>query len=166
MCTDDTFDTYESPDDSSTDQGTEPVAETEPKSGWNRRTFLKAAALGTAAAALLGRSHLDASSVLAHEDTKSSCTANDIEVTGGQIINEPCTCAEGGTFEAVAKFLVINQNNATRKCITLHLGPTGGSFGGKDFLLTTDPSGDPTKGTSNIGGLGTSQFMYANTNYI
>ena len=167
MCTDDTFDTYESPDDGSTDQGTAPVTESEARPHWNRRTFLKAAALGTAAAALLGRSGGDggglsfgAASALAHEDTKSSCTANDIEVSGGQIINEPCTCAEGGTFEAVAKFLVSNHNNATRKCITLHLG-SGGTFGSKDYLLTTDPSGDPTKGTSNISGNGTSQFMYA-----
>ena len=164
MCTDDTFDTYESADDTS--QGTYEAPDEGPageaKPGWNRRTFLKAAALGTAAAALLGRSSGDggglsfgAASALAHEDTKSACTAQDIEVLGGQIINEPCACAEGGTFQAIAKFTVINQNNATRKCITLHLG-SGGLFGGKDFLLKDE------NGSSNISGHGTTKEMFAN----
>ncbi len=132
-----------------------PDAATTPNPNWSRRTFLKAAALGAATVAVLGKG---STSVLAHEDTKSSCTANDIEVLGGQIINEPCNCTPGGTFEAIAEFTVINQNNATRKCITLHLGG-GGTFGGKDFLLVTGKDGK--SGTSNISGLGTTQTMYA-----
>ena len=125
MCTDETT-TYESPDDSSTDKGTESVAESLTKASWNRRTFLKAAALGTAAVALLSKSGGEVA--LAHTDTKSSCTANDIEVLGGQIINEPCGCTPGGKFPAVAQFTVINHNNARRKCITLHMG-SGGLLG-------------------------------------
>lgn len=95
-----------------------------------------------------------ASSTLAHTDTKSACTAQDIEVTGGTIINEPCTCASGGTFQAVAEFQVTNNNNAARKCITLHLG-AGGTFGGQDFLLTD------ANGSSNIAGSGTTKTMFA-----
>ena len=125
------------------------------KWGLNRRKFLTAAALGTAAAAVLNRG-----SALAHTDTKSSCTAQDIEVSSGTIINEPCTCTPGGTFQAIAAFEVTNNNNARRKCITLHLG-AGGTFGGKDFLLTTNPSGIPSGTDSNISGNGTTQTMYA-----
>ena len=174
MCTDETT-TYESPDDSSqgtyespdgSEQGTyEAPGDGTP--GWSRRSFLKAAALGTAAAALLGRSgdgglNLGASSALAHTDTKSSCTANDIEVSGGEIINEPCLCNGTTPFQAVARFLVTNNNNATRKCITLHLG-AGGTLGGRDYLLFDqyDPNTGQVSGGSNISGNGTSKFMYA-----
>ena len=141
------------------EQAADTPTQAQPAGGFHRRTFLKAAALGTAAAVAVRGGSLG-SSALAHNDTKSSCTANDIEVIGGQIINEPCTCTPGGTFEAVARFTVINQNNATRKCITLHFGG-GGTLSSKDVLLTTDSSGDPSKGSSNIGGLGTVQTMYA-----
>src|SRR5919199_4998249 len=134
-----------------------PASDVEPtaKSSWSRRNFLKAAALGAAAAALAGKGP---ASVLAHTDTKSSCTAQDIEVSSGIIINEPCSCTAGGTFQAIAAFQVTNNNNAARKCITLHMG-AGGTFAGMDFLLNTQPDGS---GTSNISGNGTTQTMYAN----
>ncbi len=126
-----------------------------PNPNWSRRTFLKAAALGAATAAVLGKG---STSVLAHDDTKSACTANDIEVFGGRIINEPCD--ENTPFRAVAQFTVRNQNNATRKCITLHL--SGGGIGGQsDFLLVNDPSGDPATGISFVSSSGTEQIMYA-----
>ncbi len=156
MCTDDTPKVSANHAGEPSPSTSAPAGGATPKPGWNRRTFLKAAALGTATAAMLGKG--SAGEALAHEDTKSSCTANDIEVLGGQIINEPCTCTPGGTFEAIAKFTVINQNNATRKCITLHLGG-GGTLGGKDFLLVTGSDG--VSGSSNISGLGTTQTMYA-----
>ena len=173
MCTDETT-TYESPDDSSqgtyeapdgSEQGTYEAPE-DGTPGWSRRTFLKAAALGTAAAALVNLGgnggSFGASSVLAHTDTKSSCTANDIEVSGGEIINEPCLCNGTTPFQAVARFLVTNNNNATRKCITLHLG-AGGTLGGQDYLLfdAYNPATGQVSGGSNISGNGTSKFMYA-----
>ncbi len=150
MCTDNTADFCADCSDEPTSTSPAPPPETTPSSGLRRRTFLKAAALGGAAAAFTTSRF----SVLAHTDNQSSCTANDIEVTGGQIINEPCECA-GGTFQAIAAFTVSNHNNAARNCITLHMG-AGGTFGGQDFLLYDD------SGSSNIAGLGTTKTMYAN----
>lgn len=148
MCTEDNLDfCADVPDEPTT---TDAIAtETTPVSGLRRRTILKAAALGGAAAVLNNRF-----SVLAHTDDKSACTAQDIEVVGGQIINEPCQGA-AETFEAIASFTVSNHNNAARNCITLHLG-AGGTLGGRDFLLFDD------NGSSNISGNGTSKTMYAN----
>jgi hypothetical protein len=117
-----------------------------------RRSFLKAAAAGAAGLGAIGLSKF---TVSAHTDTSSSCTAGDIEVTGGTIINEPCSCTTGGTFEAIAAFQVTNNNNAARNCITLHLG-TGGSLAGRDYLLVD------SAGSSNISGNGTSKVMFAN----
>ena len=131
-----------------------PNAGAESRVGLRRRTFLKAAALGGAA---VGGLKLGALSGLAHTDNKSPCSAGDIELTGGQIVNEPCECA-GGTFPAVAQFQVRNDNNANRLNITLHMGP-GGTFGGQDFVLRTGSDG--LSGSCSIGGLGTTQTMYA-----
>src|SRR3712207_8516974 len=57
-----------------------------PKPGWSRRNFLKAAALGAAAAAFVGkdstgRLHLGAVSTLAHDLSGSQCTARSEEHT-------------------------------------------------------------------------------------
>lgn len=127
-------------------------------SGLNRRKFLAAAALGSIVA-----SQANLLTAFAHVDTKSPCTAGDIEVTGGTIVNEPCTCT--GTFEAIAQFTVRNDNNSNRNCITFHLGINPNNpndpLNGKDLLLTTDPSGDPALGSTNIAKLGTTQTMYA-----
>jgi hypothetical protein len=136
------------------------AAEVTTKQSLQRRTLLKAAAVGSTLAALAGREGLTPFSAMAHTDTKSACTAQDIEVSSGTIINEPCTCTPGGTFPAIAAFQVTNNNNSRRKCITLHMG-AGGTFGGKDFLLTTNPSGVPSGNDSNIAGNGTTQTMYA-----
>jgi hypothetical protein len=121
------------------------------KSSLHRRTFLKAAALGSAALAFRS------SSTLAHTDTKSPCTAGDIELTGGQIVNEPCECSTP-TFGAVAKFHVRNDNNSRRLNITLHMG-TCTTFGGQDFVLRTGTDG--LSGSCSINGLGAEQDMYA-----
>jgi hypothetical protein len=153
MCTEDNPDfCADVPDEPTTTDAI--AAETTPVSGLRRRTFLKAAALGGAAAVLSNRRF----SALAHTDTKSSCTAQDIEVTGGQIINEPC---EGGAefFDAIAAFTVSNHNNAARNCITLHLG-FGGTLGEQDFLLFDND------GSSSISGNGTSKTMYAHLGTI
>ncbi|MBI3972689.1 MAG: hypothetical protein HY332_15535 [Chloroflexi bacterium] len=134
----------------------EVASEPVPRSSFRRRTYLAAAALGSAAFNMFGGSPL---TVLAHTDDKSACTAGDIEVTGGDIINEPCV--EGVAYTPIAKFQVTNQNNASRNCVTLHLGNGPAPFAGKDFLLTTNASGVPSAGTSNIAGLETTQTMYA-----
>ncbi len=64
------------------EQAAEHTTQVQPTGGFHRRTFLKAAALSTAAAVAMRGGGLG-SSVRAHEDSKSSCTANDIEVIGG-----------------------------------------------------------------------------------
>jgi hypothetical protein len=138
------------PDAEVTDQ----VAEVTTKQSIGRRTLLKAAGVGATVAALAGRQSANPFASLA----ASPCTAGDIEVSNGVISNEPCTCS--GNFDAIASFQVRNDNNSTRKCITLILGP-GGTFGGRSFLLTTDPSGIPSGTNSNISGHGTTQTMYA-----
>ena len=132
----------------------EVVSELTTKAPFHRRTLLRAAAIGTTVAALASRGGTSPLSAIA----ASPCTAGDIEVSNGTITNEPCSCT--GTFNAVASFLVRNDNNATRKCVTIILG-AGGTLGGRSFVLTTDSSGDPTKGSTSISGLGNSQTMYA-----
>jgi hypothetical protein len=146
-------------DDFCPEETDEPVAavpaqavETPEESHLHRRAFLKAAALGGAA---IGSLKLGALPGLAHTDTTSPCTAQDIEVSSGVIVNEPCTCTPGGTFPAVAAFTVTNNNNATRRCITLHMG-TGGTLAGQDFLLKD------ASGSSEISGHGTTKVMFAN----
>jgi hypothetical protein len=127
------------------------VAEVTTRQPLHRRTFIKATAIGGAVAAIAGRTNLSPFSASA----ASPCTAGDIEVSNGVISNEPCVC--NGTFQAVAAFQVRNDNNATRKCVTIILG-AGGTFGGQSFLLTVNPDGT---GGSSIAGLHTTQTMYA-----
>jgi len=127
-------------------------------SGLNRRKFLAAAALGSAAAALVQKTGSGLSGVRigpltagAHVPTGVNCTAGDIEVLSATILNEPCICTT--TFDAVAAVVVRNDNNATRYCITLHLNPTG-----QDVLLFNALNADGTVNTSSgssISGFGT-----------
>src|SRR5947208_1367380 len=85
------------------------MVEETPKKGWNRRKFLTAAALGTAAAAMLSKGgsnsgfSLGPLTALADDHSTDPCTAGDIDVSQtGIIINEPCTCSgSGSTFNAV-----------------------------------------------------------------
>src|ERR1041384_1347298 len=71
-------------------------------SSWNRRTFLKAAALGTAAAAVWQKGpglHLGPAAAFADDLSSLNCTANDVRIpTPGVILNEPCGCT--GKFDA------------------------------------------------------------------
>jgi hypothetical protein len=93
----------------------------------NRRRFLTAAVLGTAAAAFLNKGsgralHLGPASAFAHDISDFQCTANDVRIQGpGRILNEPCDCT--GTFSATVEFTVINNASSDRNCITLHLCP-------------------------------------------
>jgi hypothetical protein len=103
-------------------------------SGLNRRTFLAAAALGSAAAAMVnkvgpGLSGIRLGPLPAFADDLSNfpCTANDVRIAGtGLVLNEPCCCAAGSTFTAQVAFPVENTTGTERYCIALHLvGLTG-----------------------------------------
>jgi hypothetical protein len=91
-------------------------------SPWNRRTFLKAAALGTAAAALWQKGpgfNLGPAAAYADDLSGLNCTANDVRIVGpGIILNEPCSCS--GTFNAQVQFHVINNTGTNRYCVTTH----------------------------------------------
>jgi hypothetical protein len=129
------------------DESLPAIVEPAPHIGVSRRTFLKAAALGTAAAALLnsdnlGKLQFGPLSALAADFSTYPCTAGDIEVsTQANILNEPCTCTTA-TFTALVSFSVTNTTGTDRYCVVLHLPPAGG-IPGQDVILTTDPSGLP-----------------------
>src|SRR5215207_2320341 len=94
-------------------------------SGLNRRTFLAAAALGSAAAAFvqktggsgLGGLRLGPLTAFADDLSDFPCTANDVRIAGtGVVLNEPCCCAPGGTFTAQVAFPVENITGTERYC--------------------------------------------------
>lgn len=129
-------------------------AGSEPTLSWNRRTFLKAAALGAAAAALVntdgaGRLHFGAASVLADELSGLNCTANDVRIVGpGIILNEPCNCSSS-KFDANVAFHIINNTGTARYCVTVHLCATtinGVAFPQTDIVVGDLPANfDGTK---------------------
>src|SRR5207248_8782906 len=105
MCTDDTNDVSTNGAGEPADDTPQPVAESQAKPGWNRRTFLKAAALGTAAAALINRVgdgglSFGPLSDLADDLSSLNCTANDVRIVGpGLVLNEPCNCTSPFTAQ-------------------------------------------------------------------
>ncbi|MBX6722052.1 MAG: twin-arginine translocation signal domain-containing protein [Dactylosporangium sp.] len=150
MCPDDTEHrdpTGDTPESTSIDSPAPDPATAEPASRhWSRRTFLKAAALGTAAAALVKNGEglrFGPLAALADDLSGLNCTANDVRIVGpGQIINEPCNCT--GTFNAQVKFRVINNTGTTRYCVTVHFCPGkldgGGTFSPGDVLIGDIPA--------------------------
>ncbi len=90
---------------------------------WDRRTFLKSAALGSAAAAMYSGGSLFAPlSAYADDLSTLNCTANDVRIVGpGIILNEPCPdqCT-GGVFNAQVQFHIINGTGTNRYCVTTH----------------------------------------------
>ena len=109
-----------------------------PASLWNRRTFFKTAALGTAAAAMYegGRAVFSPLVAYANDLSHLPCTANDVQIIGtGIVVNEPCDCT--GTFDAQVVFTVRNITSTDRFCISVHLAD------GRDILLE-DASGSST----------------------
>jgi hypothetical protein len=106
---------------------------------WSRRTFLKAAALGTAAAAVWQKGpglSLNPAAAFANDLSGNPCTANDVQIIGNGIVtNEPCECTDGGTFTAIVQFTVRNITATGRYCISLHLSD------GRDILLKTGIDG-------------------------
>jgi hypothetical protein len=141
----------ETPDlhDEASPEPVEPAREAEPPRPANRRRFLTAAALGSAAAALLntdrrGRLSFGPGSVLAEVLSNVNCTANDVRIIGpGIIINEPCACS--GNFSAVVRFRLNNNTGTQRYCVTVHLCPGRNSAGqvvvpAQDIIVgTVDP---------------------------
>jgi hypothetical protein len=128
----------------------EAAAETTSKWGLNRRKFLTAAALGTAAAAMLNRGsggvlRLGPATALANDLSGNSCTAGDVEIVGsGIVVNEPCICSPGGTFSAVVQFTVRNNTSTGRYCIALHLVPDGTVITQPTDLVLRDANGSST----------------------
>jgi hypothetical protein len=105
--------------------------------GWNRRKFLAAAALGTAAAALVNRVdgglQFGPLAALANDLSHLPCTAQDVEIIGAGVVTSGfCSCpADGtGTFTATVTFTVRNNTGTDRYCPTVHL-PNG-----TDIVLT------------------------------
>jgi hypothetical protein len=139
-------------DDFCPEETDEPVAavpakevETPEESHMHRRRFLKAAALGTAAAALFNKGvSLGPLGTYADVLTNVNCTANDVRISGpGIVINEPCPCT--GTFDAQIRFTVNNNTGTDRYCVTVHLcGGTSSSgvvFPPRDLQIGTVPPG-------------------------
>jgi hypothetical protein len=106
---------------------------------WDRRSFLKAAALGTAAAAVWQKGPgltFGPAAAYANDLSHLPCTANDVQIIGtGVVVNEPCECT--GTFDAEVVFTVRNITSTGRYCISVHLND------GRDILLFA-PDGTST----------------------
>src|SRR5437870_5271428 len=82
------------------------------KLSWTRRAFFQAAALGAAAAAFLDGKRFVPSIAWANDLSTNPCTAGDVEIIGtGIVLNEPCTCSPGGTFNATVQFTVRNNTS-------------------------------------------------------
>jgi hypothetical protein len=112
---------------------------------WSRRTFLKAAALGTAAAAVFQKGPgftLNPAAAWANDLSTNPCTAGDVTILGGTILNEPCSCTPGQTFNANVQFTVRNFTSTGRYCIVLHLIASG-VVPAQDVILR-DVNGDST----------------------
>ena len=74
--------------------------------------MLKAAGAGATVATLAGREGLSPFSAMAHVDTKSACTAQDIDVSDGIVTIEPCERRPGAS---------------SPQCFTIN-NPTSGTY--------------------------------------
>lgn len=115
---------------------------TTPERSLNRRRFLTAAALGTAAAAFLNKGsggsgwlRFGPEIALANDLSGNPCTAQDVTVDPQAfVVNEPCICT-GTTFPASVAFVVSNHTGTSRYCVTLHI-PPGFGVPAQDVVLT------------------------------
>jgi hypothetical protein len=148
MSTGDNSDSFTDLTDEPADESVEitpaPVADTELQPIWARRTFLKAAALGTAAAALISKGpnglRFGPLPAAANDLSNKPCTAGDVEIVGsGTVLNEPCACS--GKFNADVEFTVRNNTSTERYCVAIHLPD------GRDAVLFAAP-GEPNAGQS------------------
>ena len=112
---------------------------------WTRRTFLKAAALGTVAAAVFNKgpgASFGPAAAWANDLSNSPCTAQDTFLVGsGLVVNEPCVCT--GTFNAVVAFELHNGTGTNRYCLALHI-PAGSGIPAGDYILNTEDDGSGT----------------------
>lgn len=116
---------------------------------WSRRTFLKAAALGTAAAAVFQKGPgftLSPAAAFANDLSGLPCTAQDVVIAGNGVVqNEPCAGCGTATFDAIVAFPVQNNTGTGRYCIALHI-PGGFGVDAQDVILRTGSNG--TSGSS------------------
>lgn len=124
----------------------EPITPPRTHQGWRRRTFLQAAALGTAAAALLNKEgpglRVGPLPAIANDLGSFPCTANDQNVGAGTVVNAPCTPCTGA-FDAIVQFPVQNGSGTNRYCVALHLPAVtvgGTQIAGQDVILYTTQS--------------------------
>jgi hypothetical protein len=138
--------------------GPNETSPTAPKTGWRRRTFLQAAALGTAAAALigndgggLGKSRLGPIAALAAGTTDPGtwqCTANDVNLASGQALNVPCAC--NGSFNAQVQFSLVNNTGTNRYCVAVYLPATAGVAAQWVLLKASDGTSTLLPGTHTL----------------
>jgi hypothetical protein len=82
---------------------------------------------------------------IANDLSDYPCTAGDVEIVGtGIVVNEPCNCTAGGTFNARVQFTVRNNTSTGRYCIALHLVPDGAVVTTPVDVILTDASGSST----------------------
>jgi hypothetical protein len=159
MCTDDTNESFAGDPSEPTEptaeaapdspaSGPSDLAPTPPRSGWGRRRFLQAAALGTAAAALININKEGAGlsglrfgplPALANDLSGFPCTANDQNVGAGTVVNAPCQQCTG-TYCAIVQFPVQNGSGTQRYCDALHLNSlvvNGITIPAQDVILYT-----------------------------
>ena len=88
---------------------------------------------------------LNAFPASANDLSEWPCTAGDVEIVGsGIVINEPCTCPPGGTFNATVQFTVRNNTSTGRYCIALHLVPDGAVVATPIDVVLRDADGKST----------------------
>jgi hypothetical protein len=82
---------------------------------------------------------------LANDLSDYPCTAGDVEIIGsGTVVNEPCSCTAGGTFNARVQFTVRNNTSTGRYCIALHLVPDGSVISQPVDVVLVDANGSST----------------------
>ncbi len=98
------------------------------------------------AAVLLGALMLHgASAAFANDLSLDPCTASDVEIVGsGIVVNEPCVCPPGSTFNATVQFTVRNNTSTGRYCVALHLVPDGVLLSQPYDVILRDANGGST----------------------
>ena len=97
------------------------------------------------AAAVLMFMNLGAGEARANDLSTWPCTAGDVEIVGsGIVLNEPCSCPPGSTFNAVVQFTVRNNTSSGRYCIALHLVPDGAIVTTTLDVILKDAGGNST----------------------
>src|SRR5262245_14048695 len=97
------------------------------------------------ATVLIGVAALTAATAFANDLSSAPCTAGDVEIVGtGVVINEPCVCTPGGTFNATVQFTVRNNTSTGRYCIALHLVQDGAVLSQTVDVVLRDINGSST----------------------